>query len=373
MPASVVSLSVDSSQPATGAITSVMHVIPEVVLANRHHGTYKDIVSRIRWFEKSAAHYRQVLITDDQPSQLGDDHAAPICSHALIEYSYYPRILRELRRRYPQCWIGVRAINIEPLQHFDNHGWTPLSRLPWLLYGMSRLFAADLTCKRLANAIYSINSWENRAYWSRLPGSAQIEWLPYHCPQHLIGNPQGPGAAEGAHRSLIACLPTSQKNRKSEDLVQRFEDFARHASQTNISAKWQFVMTGDLTPWNRPATAEVQRLGMVADLSALMQRCRAVAVLSPLGYGFKTTIGDAIANGCLALVHPTLAARCPQELMPAIIPVDTNDSRSVTSAFDRLDSMTVPQGLDDLLRQRNEALLTRDFGTVIHHRPGSTP
>src|SRR5690606_20388612 len=103
----------------------------------------------------------------------------------LFEYTSLRRTLAGVRCALPAAMIGARAHNIEPLQHWDNHGLKAW-RSPYRVgAGLIRLAQADWNCKRLANVIYSISDWENRVYWNRLPGRARVEWLPYYCPDHL--------------------------------------------------------------------------------------------------------------------------------------------------------------------------------------------
>ena len=289
----------------------IVHIVPTGVFANTWHGSYKDTISRVRLFEQSGVNYQQILADEDDPEIV----LATVARHQgvrfLIEYTVFPRILKGIRREFPRSFIAVRSHNLEPLQHLDNHGWWPRKGPLWLLYGMARLAAADLTCMRYADAIYSINDWENRVYWRHLPGMARAEWLPYHCPQHLL--PDVPPASRDRRR--IACLPNPQKGRKSWDLVTRFLDFAQRATalQERCSERdgWEFVVTGNLTSWSLPRCPHVRFAGLVDDLRGFLSSCRAVAMLSPLGYGFKTTMMDAIAHGCYVLAHPALVRRCP--------------------------------------------------------------
>ena len=345
----------------------IVHAIPEGVFSSTYHGSYKDTVSRIRVLEQSGSEYRQVRLTRDNP----ETALAALPEHdniwVLVEYSHFPRIVRALRQRLPKAFVAVRNHNIEVCQHLANHGWWPRRGPLWMLYGMARLFSADLTCKRYADAIYSISDWENRVYWNRLPGKARVEWLPYYCPDHLlpVRHPRVPierGQDEG-DRKIIACLPTSQKNRKSWDLVTRFLTLAERARMEG--APYQFTVTGDLADWNLPESPHVTYTGLIDDLTALLQRSVAVCQLSPLGYGFKTTMGDAVAHGGYVLAHPALARRCPPMLQPAVIPVDTTKPQTIDDALERLkDPFPVPE-VNDTFRNINHRLLTQDFRLEI--------
>ena len=332
-----------------------LHFIPACDLANPYHGTYKDVVSRVQWLPKHISEYRQISMQEDDPAVVD---AALVDSGtvdaALIEYSHYPRILKRLKQRKPNACVAVRSHNIEPLQHFDNTGWRCERGALWMLYGIARLFCHDLTSKRHADVILSINSWENRVYWNRLPGLAKIEWLPYRCPDHLL--PVLP--LPFADRRIIACMPTSQKNRKSWDLVTRFMRFS--SAMKRQGSTCQFVITGNVQDWNLPVCDAVTQAGFIDDLATFAGTCKAVALPSPLGYGFKTTIADALAAGAHVLAHPALARRCPDLVKPHVICVDS-DKADLRSVIRQLDVVPCGSSLHDELTIRADAVMKKWF------------
>ena len=308
----------------------VWHVVPEFVLANEHQGAFKDVLSRTRWLEARVESYRRFAVAGDDPACATGWPAEPAPTHILVEYTRLPRLSARLRELHPRAKLLVRAHNIEPLQHLDNMGWRPSRGTLWLMYGMWRLFRQDLACMRHADVLLSINEWENGVYWKWLPGRARVEWLPYVCPDSLV-----PGRPEPYdQRTTIACLPTSQKNRKSWDLVVRFCALARQMKRLGCTD--EFVVTGRLGDWGLPPCPEVVFAGFVPDLPALLGKCRAVALLSPLGYGFKTTLADAWAAGAHVLAHPDLIRRLPAQVARELIGVDTGRPATGAAAADKL-------------------------------------
>lgn len=322
---------------------TVVHIIPSGVFSNNYHGSYKDTISRVDFLQSIGANYIQILLDDD----------APLVAHAsipdsesiafLVEYSTMPEVVRSIRMRFPEAFIAVRSHNLEPMQHFDNHGWWPRGKgFVWMGYGMARLLRNDLIVKSHSSVIWSISDWENRVYWNRLPGKAKSVWLPYHCPDHLLPRTIVPVP----ERRRIVCMPTSQKNRKSFDLVTRFVSFAEQI-QRHTEDRFEFLVTGNLSNWGLRESPVVSFTGMIDDLRGFLQSVCAVAMLSDKGYGFKTTIGDAIAHGAFVLAHPKLKRRCPEVLNPAILAVDSNNPSDINAvvrmlrtpgSFDRLDA-----------------------------------
>ncbi|GAB5442270.1 MAG: hypothetical protein Fues2KO_26190 [Fuerstiella sp.] len=323
----------------------IHHLIPEAALSNSFHGSYKDVISRVRFFESSESEYFRHEVSPDDPGVVSRLSVTTRSPAILVEYSHFPKVVRECRRRWPEARIIVRSHNLEPLQHFDNYGWWPSQGPLWVAYGMVRLLRNDLIVKKYASAIWSISDWENRVYWNRLPGKAKVEWLPYFCPDHLLPDCVAPAD----ERVNIVCMPTSQKNRKSWDLVTRFIRFAEQMKAVS-GCSYNFLVTGRVNNWGLPKSDAVRFTGMIDDLRPFMQTVRAVALLSDKGYGFKTTISDATASGAAVLAHPKLAARCPNELAEAIIPVDVDDGDDVRAVRDRLVDFSPLVHIDHYLR-----------------------
>lgn len=300
--------------------------MPASGLESRNSGTFKDVISRINWLKTNVSDYRLIAVADDDP---GCADAALECgadlNAALVEYSYFPRIVRRLKERFPEARVAVRCINLEPLQHLDNHGWFPKRGPIWVLYGMARLACLDWQSKRFADQLLCISDWEIAAYWRNLPGKADVVWLPYVSPDHILPRMSIPYA----DRRIIACTPTSNKNRMSLDLVLRFLSLAEHLK--GLGSEYEFVLTGALDEWGLPVSAAVSYPGVVDNFSEFLGRCRAVCALSPLGYGFKTTVADALAAGAHALVHPALIARGPAVYRNCLIPVDTEVTATIDS------------------------------------------
>lgn len=335
---------------------TIWHVVPAHVLARESQGSFKDVSARVAALQAAGGSYRRIVVSDDLPEAVLAHLAEGEPTHVFVEYSTCPRIVEALRAGLPGVVLAVRAHNIEPMQNLDNHGLRNLRIAPWVLYGAARLLAGDIRCRRAADVIYAISPWEAEVYWKRLPGAARVAWLPYVTPEALIPA----RAATAAARGTIACLPTSQRNRKSLDLVNRFLEFAVGAHP--LGGGFSFALTGDLAPWRLELPAAVTATGMLPDLKDFMAGVRAVAILSPLGYGFKTTIMDAIAAGAFALVHPRLYRRCPAELRPACIPVEGRGPRAIARALSALEAPFPLPGINEVLRERASVMLEAFLG-----------
>jgi len=332
----------------------VLHIIPKHVFLNHYQGSYKDVIGRVRLLEHHPSGYRKFIVDCDDSSQLAQlnrDDVRP--SHILVEYSSLGHIVAALRIKYPEAFIAVRAHNIEPLQQFDNSGWFPLRKLPQLAYSCFRLLLTDWMSARHANTVYSISQWETENYWRRIPGCGNAFWLPYFTPDYLLPR------SHAGERNIILCLTSSLEHRKTRDLVSRFARFAETAK--SISKSMTFAVSGDLSKWKMRIPSSVELTGLISDLPSYMARVKAVALVSPLGYGFKTTIADAIAGGCYVIVHPSIYNRCPDMLRPACIPLATLSARDVGNALHRMEAPYPLSGTTAQLKQITVRRLEADF------------
>ena len=177
----------------------------------------------------------------------------------LVEYTYFRKILESLRKRLPDAFIAGRAHNIEPLQHFTNHGWFPKRGPIWVLYGMLRLFLSDCAYRRKADAIYPISEWEADVYWRRLPGKSSVKWLPYFPPDFVISD-----LDSSEKQNVIACMPGNANHPRNRDAVERFLKFAAIARE--LAPDYRFIITGDLAKSGIGVPGYVELPGIVDEL-----------------------------------------------------------------------------------------------------------
>lgn len=326
----------------------ILHIIPHHVFLNHYQGSYKDVIGRVRLLENNPNGYRQVIVESHKPLPFDELLGNMQPSHILVEYSSLGRIVAALRLRYPKAFIAVRAHNIEPLQQFDNRGWFPLRKLPQLLYSCLRLLHTDWMSARNADTIYSINQWEAENYWNKMPGCNSVHWLPYFTPDSMLPKHYV------AERNIIACLPSSLEHRKTRDLVSRFARFAEAAKP--FSKSDIFAVSGDLSTWKMEIPSSIELTGLIGDLPSYMARVKAVALLSPLGYGFKTTIADAIAAGCYVIVHPSIYKRCPDMLRPACIELRSLNGKDISQVLKHIEA---PFPLNHTMEKLREITLRR--------------
>lgn len=301
---------------------SLIHIIEKSRFEVSDSGANKDISGRITWFQSSTFLYHQIFIKSDSPA--GDafacikDLSAPIF---LIEYSFYPRILLWIKKNFPRSVVIIRAHNIEPLQHFANYGWFPKGKsLLWVFYGCIRLLVSDIIAKLFASSIAVINDNEIDTYWRWLPGRASIQWLPYLPPNYL----DSPSLDRPGRRNIIACMPRGFA-RRDVDMVKRFVKFAKSLKAAGVN--YEFIVTGSSSYASLDPDQLVKFVGFIDDIQSFRSECLAICFLSQAGYGFKTSIHDALRSGAFVIAHPGLIAKSPdlyKSVMISLVDHPTN-------------------------------------------------
>lgn len=239
-------------------------------------------------------------------------------------YTFWPEQMEELKRRCPQVRLVLRTVNAEAFQHWlrAKKDWRRIRGLPRDLYGFLRLLARDRRCCRAADLLAGISPWDDAHYWSRLAGKGKVRYVPYACPWPTLLPEVKPLPWESRANTLV-CLAGTR------DAIGRghVAGFAALARRPELSA-WRFASSdGFMDASGDPLPDGVERLGRIEEPWMLLCKVKAVAVLSPLGYGYKTTVADALAAGCHVLVHPRQHARLPREEQALCIPVDpTSDA-----------------------------------------------
>lgn len=313
----------------------ILHVFQDTVLDPRYRflGSTKDIRGRTEYFAARGWRYTEIVA-----QRRSDGHVLSQLRHlpleefgaAIFELALYPRSMAYLRRHAPHVVRLFRPGNAQLLHQLDgmrarrdfHHP------VPWMWLAQRTLY--DLLCGRLAHAVLSITEWEARHYWRWIVPADRVRFLPYFLPAaygHSLH------AAENKER-LCVCVTTAIAGTA----------FVKHAAGTFVRAvealngeyrDWRFAITGDLTGYPLRLPERIEATGFVDDINALLARARAMALLSDLGYGFKTKILDAVAHRCRVLVTGGLYRRLPAGFRPYLVVVDPAAPGSLRQALEQ--------------------------------------
>ena len=248
---------------------------------------------------------------------------------AIWYYTFWPEAMEELKRRCPQARIVLRTVNAEAFQHWTRarKDWRRLRGLPRDVYGFFRLLGRDRRCCRAADALAGISPWDDDHYWTRWAGAARRHSAPYFCPWPVLRPDVCP--RPWAQREFdVVCLAGTRDAIGCGHVA----GFAALARRPEWAGRRLAASAGLLDAPPDAWPGNVERLGRVAEPWEWLCNAKAVAVLSPLGYGSKTTATDALAAGCHVLVHPRQHARLPSAERALAMPVDPASADDVRRA-----------------------------------------
>jgi len=282
----------------------------------------------------------------------------------VVEYSRTPELVAAIRRSCPRARIHVRAHNAEAWHHVHRSGGTlrVLAR-PRVFYGVCRLLERDSRCRRLGHAILSISEWDSRHYWSWLPGRARIVDVPYFSPWPDL-RPEVSPWPWAKREAVMLCLPGA-RDAIGRAAAKGFYDLARGLSSR--LAGWRFAISAGVfrSPDDEAPPPGIDHIRDLAEPWDLLCRVKAVAVLTPLGFGAKTTIFDALAAGCHVLVHPKLATHLPPAVAARCIAVEVSDSGEALATT--LDSEPAPHDVNARMRGQAADGLRRVLASGERH------
>jgi hypothetical protein len=271
--------------------------------------------------------------------------------HLLIEYSWWPDILSQLKRRHRHIQVHVRTHNAEAYHHFHRsrkglRSYADLRMWRRILH----LALRDARCRKEADTLLGISEWDDTHYWQWLPGKALIRYLPYYSPWPYLRagvEPQPWNLREPAIVSMGGNFdPSGMANVRNFDMLAMKLSVIKHE-------RWSFLLTW-WSQWNKevPKVSErVEVLRYCEEPWDLLCGVRGLAVLTPLGFGLKTTVIDGLAAGCHVIVHPTLANRLPLNVRQLCLICDPSREEDTLRLADSLSSPPGSHSLNQQLRE----------------------
>lgn len=318
-------------------------VIPGAREGARGSGQWKDLQGVRIVLGQWGAEWREFRFDeknlDELIAQIGDTEAAVIWY-----YTFWPEALEELKRRCPRVRIVLRTVNAEALQHWAraDKDWRRFRGLPRDVYGFARLLWRDRRCCRAADALAGISAWDDAHYWSRLANRNKVKNAPYVCPWPAL-LPEMKPLPWPAREKAIVCLAGTRDPIGQGHVA----GFAALAKRPELSG-WRFeASAGFMDASGDALPAHVVRLGRIEEPWAVLCKVRAVAALSPFGYGCKTTVADALAAGCHVLVHPRQHVRLSPEERAKALSVDPGSEADISRLADALSQPPAGDAADE--------------------------
>jgi hypothetical protein len=284
-------------------------------------------------------------------------------SDIILYYSFLPEVLTELRNQLPQVRLYVRTVNAEAFQHWQRSeiNFVPGYKNLRSIYGSMRLAVRDLQCKQQTDGLLGISSWDNKNYWQHLPGRAEVFDVPYSSPWPFL-RPQVKPSDWVRRRMEIVCL-AGGRDAIGRTMLEGFNLLAEQLSETTQFHNWKFsVSPGVLHSKNSDTLSEhVIKMDSLDEPWDLLCNVRALAVLTPLGFGFKTTIADALAAGCHVLVHKRVWRRLPELMQKHCIAVNPGAQIDVGGLLEALTDKPEHDDVVEFLRIKSKHVLLKVF------------
>jgi hypothetical protein len=341
----------------------LLHVVTKSHRGSYGAGHWKDIASFNKLLGQVGLEFGLV---EFEPTEFGD-----LVKRCRVEgvtdiiwyYSFWPELLQRLRSELPNIRLFVRAVNAEALQHWQRSGvnLVPSYRNLRAIYGTIRLAWRDSSCCRYSEGILGISSWDNSHYWNRLPGRARIYDVPYVPPWPFLRPSVSPMPWKERKKAIV-CL-AGGRFRFDRTIIQGFSIMADSLVEYSGFKSWKFLLSPGVHPAesNLKFSEHIEELASLDEPWDLLCGVRSVAVLTPLGFGVKTTIFDGLAAGCHVLVHPTIAKRLPLKVREKCVVLDPTSLPDVNTILQLLEIRPDTSSVNELLQQLACASLHQAF------------
>lgn len=223
--------------------------------------------------------------------------------------------------------IIVRSHNAEFFHHFEISRVmkNPIERLCGQLFSLSYLFSDFLTgC--FANCVLSISRYDRFHYWRHL--AQNTVHLPY-MPTSLSKS-KGTKKTKRHGKYIVSVGSAKSGGLIAKDQEISFYDAVKN---TQLLSKYVLIQTNAQCPHLAPDFITTK--GYVQDFEKLMQETAIVVVAGDLGWGTKTKIADAVADGTRVIVSERVFQRLDTEFKAGCIPFGPNaDCKTLSSALE---------------------------------------
>lgn len=301
----------------------VLHVFKKSYADPKHHylGSVKDIRSRTEFF-KERGHDCDELLVSFKTNYAQDLRKLPQYRWwrydvVLLEATYSPGALRYIRSVAPRCALLVRSHNAELLHrwHWALANGFRRSSIDYLIQAFLN-GRMDLLSGRSSDCILSIDRWETCRYWHRLLPARKTVWIPFFLPEDYRVELNSDEAKE----NICVHFGASLENPLIADATLNFARMVDRVAPRLRS--WSFVATGACADRNKCGSNAIQWTGLLDNPYGPLKRAKAMALLSPYGFGFKTKILEAVTAKAFVILPHALFRRLPKQLLPYCIPID---------------------------------------------------
>jgi hypothetical protein len=340
----------------------ILHAVPNFINSKEYGaGNWKAVEANRIALRRTGLPFKERGFDPKNPAVLAQ-HVTPDVAHLLLEYSWWPDFMAQIKKANPRVKIHVRTHNAEAYQHYHRARegrkrdyvnlrlWSRFIQLAW----------RDANCKRTADTLLGISEWDNNHYWKFFPGKGRVRYLPYYSPWPFLRT-QVAIQPWGLRKPIMISMggnfdPSGMAN------VNNYDRLSRALSEI-MPERWSYLLTW-WSQWNDKVPKVSRQVELVRECQEpwdLLCQARALAVLTPFGFGFKTTVVDGLAAGCHVIVHPKIAARLPQQVSRLCIVCDPNLDEDMANLAERLSSPPEAHDLNQQLGDMDVDILRSTF------------
>ncbi len=347
----------------TESSSKLLYAVPNFINQKEYGaGNWKAVEANRLALDRAGVTYKHIVFDPDNPITLLE-HMGSDITHLLMEYSGWPELLVALRSKQPRAKIFVRTHNAEAYHYF--HRKIIASKREYVniknWWRLIQLARRDAHCRQIADTLLGISEWDDQHYWGWLRGNASIRYLPYYSPWPYL-RPDVDIQTWNHRRSSIISMggnfdPSGMAN------VVNFNRLARELSE-RMAEQWSYLLTW-WSQWHRKVPEVSKHIEIVRECREpwdLLCQSRALAVLTPLGFGFKTTVLDGLAAGCHVIVLPKLADRLPAQVKDLCLVGDPFQEQDMDRLAEALSAPPKPHSLNQHLYERVAADFRAMFG-----------
>jgi hypothetical protein len=321
-----------------------LHVFKKAYADPKHHylGSVKDIRSRTEFFRERGHDCDELLVSsktqyDQELHKFPPDEWGRY-DLVLLEMTFSPDALRHIRSVAPQAKLLVRSHNAELLHrcHWALANGVRRSSIDFLVQAV-RNCRMDRLSGRSCDRILSIDWWETQRYWHRLIPRAKAVWVPFFLPEDYLTE-LGP---KDGKENLCVHFGASLENPLIADATLNFVRLVDRVAPR--LGDWRFVATGACTGRTQCESKSIQWTGLLDKPYNALNRAKAMALLSPYGFGFKTKILEAVMAKAFVILPHALYRRLPEQLVKYCIPIDHRSASDFEDALRRCEQ-PFPEG-----------------------------
>ena len=341
----------------------VLHVIPVSSRAEelRFHGSTKDIRGRTEIFKSLGLSVKEIAVSRQDKVLIEILKKKWVSKFGIVLIDgpgSFPKAVRYIKKNSPKSVVIYRSHNPEFFHRID---W--MLAEPTIIGKYQRLKRAvnglwrDIKTIRHADYIFPISDWDAEHYWRHLGSSRKVVTVPYFLPTAYLDENTGNQTKD----KLCVSFSAIQATPLMADAIRNFVAIIDGLGADR--GDWVFSVVGNACDVDIDH-AKIKAMGVIESPFDVLNRARAVAILSDYGRGFKTKILEAIRARAYVIVTPVLYKRLPREVLPYCIPVRKTSVDDFRTALDKCMEPFPPGDPNSELKSRALTAMSSVFKDV---------